>query len=781
MLNTFRKKDLREKALYRKILGKNISRLGLLLSLGGLMFATGNAQTEAQTQTRDRSHSHMGKAFNTGPRQLAKLIPDIGTANFPITTKNPLAQQYFNQGMNMVYTYWWYEGERAFRQVINLDPECAMGYWGLAFAASEGSFVTGRAKEFLTKALEHREKVSDREQMYLDAYFHKTGHFGYGVPVEEIRYPSHAKFLQGMESLVQKYPDDLEAKVLYASGLEQTYGESQARNQFTESGRERAEAIYQQVLRVKPLHTGVNHYRIHLWDGFLNAKYALGSCEPLAAGASNVGHALHMPGHIYASLGMWNEAAESMEAATRVERRYMLEQGRMPYHTWNYGHNQVYLVYNLSFTGRIRDCIREAEELAYTPRNTGATTPELMWVLMGLVRGERWREILARYPAKNDPILTDEELQQAPLSGGWRRLEMIKYARGMAYLHLGDLAAAERELAPIENIMARVKSYGDKSQRLLAYPPLPSMQSTELRGLVRVAKGQFEEAREDLQDAMLAYRTGGNDPKYHLHPPHGNVVRAYLSQKRYAEAVEIVRNEWFAHAPHDGFGYALLAEAYIGLGKKKEALEAYRDLQRIWVHADADLPALARVQKAMAPVLAEAGQQPWRSVPFRHEKLDRFGPQHWTPWTAPDVTFTLSGGKTARLSDYRGKNLLLVFYLGGQCLHCLEQLDGLGKLKERFAKSGTEIVAVSTDSQADIAAFLKDHPSYALQLGSDPSLKAAKALACYDEFENLELHGTVLFDKRGRMWFFDSGSEPFTQFDVLLENVDRMNRFQSKF
>ena len=113
--------------------------------------------------SKDRSHSHLTSAFNTGPRQQAHLIPNIGNAHFPITTQNPLVQKFFDQGLNQLYSFMYFEAERSFRQCVMLEPENPMPFWGLAM--NDG----GKAAEFLKLANERRYRASAREQRFIDA------------------------------------------------------------------------------------------------------------------------------------------------------------------------------------------------------------------------------------------------------------------------------------------------------------------------------------------------------------------------------------------------------------------------------------------------------------------------------------------------------------------------------------------------------------------------------------------------------------------------------------
>ena len=96
----------------------------------------GNSRSAAKESAADDSHSHFGTAFDQGPRRLALLNPGAGPVHFPITTANPMAQKFFNQGLNLVYSFQWVEAERAFRQALRFDPDCAMAFWGRAMSDS---------------------------------------------------------------------------------------------------------------------------------------------------------------------------------------------------------------------------------------------------------------------------------------------------------------------------------------------------------------------------------------------------------------------------------------------------------------------------------------------------------------------------------------------------------------------------------------------------------------------------------------------------------------------
>ena len=145
----------------------------------------------------------------------------IGKTHFPITTSVPEVQEWFDQGHTLLHSYWFYEAERAFRWCLKLDPECAMAYWGL-YRCVPGSDPTAaepdkeRAATFLQEAAKRKHLVTDRERMYIDAWQARVSTNAPGAYSAET-IAAHAEFKQRLERIILKYPDDVEARALYAN------------------------------------------------------------------------------------------------------------------------------------------------------------------------------------------------------------------------------------------------------------------------------------------------------------------------------------------------------------------------------------------------------------------------------------------------------------------------------------------------------------------------------------------------------------------------------------
>ena len=203
-------------------------------------------------------------------------------------------------------------------------------------------------------------------------------------------------------------------------------------------------------------------------------------------------------------------------------------------------------------------------------------------------------------------------------------------------------------------------------------------------------------------------------------------------------------------------------------------------LQLISARFDLDQPLFQR----LAP-LAQSLQLPadWRVAATANADvgnrppLASLGPFRWQPYAAPDWTLADSEGKKHSLADYHGRPVLVVFYLGHGCTHCLEQLNLLAPAAKEFQSKGISIVAVSTDNFEGLRQTAKKataEDGFPFPLLSDESLTAFKAYRTYDDFERMALHGTFLIDGSGRVRWQDISYEPFREMKFLIAESRRL-------
>jgi peroxiredoxin/tetratricopeptide (TPR) repeat protein len=682
-------------------------------------------------QTPKMGHSHRGEAFDEGPRQRPVRMQGVGRSPFPITGVSAEVQQWFDQGIALLHSFWFHEAERTFRWTVKLDPECAMCWWGLSRSTED----VERGKAFLREASKRKHKLTRRERLYIEAWELAPGY-------DFFRGDRDDKFRYALEKLLIEFPDDIEAKALY--GLTNLGGPTRLAN----------DRILREVLAKAPDHPGAHHYRIHNWN-YRDAEQALDSSEAYGRVVPGIGHAQHMPGHIYSTAGMWNEAALSMDAATRVEAAYMRDRLVMPFSDWNYGHNRNYLNYILEQLGMANAAIAGGKELLTTPRdpkysrteNWYSTHRQGMWSLARtLVKFERWKELL-------DP-------KTIPWGSTAFEQTWKHYVTARAHLGLGNLAEAEKairahsEVKTEESNRRRVDTSGDNYLKTVH-----SIMAAELKGLLLLARGETLEGLTALGDAAKRQydeQLHDNDP-----PSYPNVIylglgRAYLKTgspklavEAFEKALELVRN--------DGFALAGLVDAYAAAGMPEKVNLAKARLQFVWADAD------QRPQFEAKPV--DESPRPQRN--YLRTSLEKFGPPHWEPFRAPDLSVVDAGGAKVTLKDYRGKNVIVVFYLGDECPHCLQQLEGLRQRRDELGRLNTQVIAISR-SPAKAT-------SEGVRLLSDADLSNAKRFQSYDDFEEIELHSTFLIDRFGRVAWARVGGDPFTDYAFLISELERIN------
>ena len=211
-----------------------------------------------------------------------------------------------------------------------------------------------------------------------------------------------------------------------------------------------------------------------------------------------------------------------------------------------------------------------------------------------------------------------------------------------------------------------------------------------------------------------------------------------------------------------------------------EAFAAFFKLRELAAEADLSAPVFQR----LAPVVKELElATDWRPPLSRtldfglRPSLDSLGPFRWQPSAAPDWTLSDGDGKSVSLRDYRGKPVVMVFYLGAGCAHCIEQLVAFAPMAEEFKAAGIALVAVSTDSVAGLhetGEKAKYNGGFPIPLVSDHTLATFKAYRAHDDFEAKPLHGTFFIDGDGLIRWQDISYQPFMETKFLLTEAKRL-------
>ncbi|MEX2263275.1 MAG: hypothetical protein WD696_15060 [Bryobacteraceae bacterium] len=478
-----------------------------LLPLFVVAAAACMAQKQPAQPARDLCAPPPGGA---APSLPARLMSGQGNIHFPITTSNPEAQKFFDQGVNQMHSFWATEAERSFLQAAALDPQAPMPHWGIAMAAA-GDYrprfqlmrdgVTrrnpaptrlnpqggaARAIEAAKKALDLSQapgKATDLEKLYIASIAARRD--GNIADKDEA-------YIQGLRSIAAKYPEEVEARTFLALHLMRGFTTPDKKPR---EGSMEAVQILRSLLAKAPNHPGVHHYAIHGFEGSHFAKDAWESCRRYPELTSNIPHALHMPGHIWAQTGKWQEAAKAFEDAAANELGYI--RADQLYSRGHHGHNVHFLVSTYGFQGEYEKALEAARgllEFKENPREAAAvdnvySTWRQGWfgILRTLVHFEKWDEILdgQTLPAYDKPR------EQA-----WKH-----WARGLALAAKGDVKGAKQEAKAMD---AAFKDYGKKAKG--DTPPQLLVARMELDGHIADAANKPEKALRVLKAAAVKER-----------------------------------------------------------------------------------------------------------------------------------------------------------------------------------------------------------------------------------------------------------------------------------
>ncbi len=384
------------------------------------------------------SSAALGKGGPTSP--APRLMPGLGDVHHPVSTKNKQAQDYFDQGLKLVYGFNHDEARRSFEQAARLDPKLAMAWWGVALThGSNYNLPVDPEREqagyaAAQKALLLEPNASAPERAYINALVVRYSN----DPKADLSQLDRA-YKAAMGKVAAQFPDDLDAATLYAeSAMNLNPWHLWTLDGKPAEGTEEIVSVLESVLQRDPNHLGANHYYIHAVEASPHPERGLASAARLERLAPAAGHLVHMPAHIYARVGDHVAAARCNEAAAAADRKFMAEthaQGLYP--LMYYSHNLQFLAYAACMDGNFNEARDAAAKLVANVAPAAKTMAMLQGYLhtpvLVLLAFEKWSDIL-KLPAP-DPAL--------PVSAAvWH------FARAMAQANLGEtVGAAEEQLA----------------------------------------------------------------------------------------------------------------------------------------------------------------------------------------------------------------------------------------------------------------------------------------------------------------------------------------------
>ncbi len=516
-------------------------------------------------------------------RPVVPLYDNLGDHHYTITTRVPLAQRYFDQGLRLYYAFNHAEAIRAFNEAARLDPECAMCYWGTALAYGPNinlpmdSAAGVAAYNAIRQAQAAARHATPKERALIDALSRRYA----PIPPQD-RTALDSVYAGAMKQVMERYPDDMEARTLYAESLM----DLSPWKYWNRDGSPRPHtpellAHLERIMAANPSHPGANHFYIHAVEA-VQPERAIAAAERLANLMPGAGHLVHMPGHIYIRVGRYQDAIKANEHAVHADETYIRDQGPALgiYVAGYYPHNYDFLAFAASMIGRSGQAIAAAEKMASLAPQEMLRKPGMTFLqhhqtkhLQMRVRFGRWDDILK---------------MPAPPGDLPHARAMWHYARGRALAARGKVQDAEAELARLRATgqdpdVASLRMEFNTSGAVLGI-------ATEvLAGHVAAAKEDFPRAIGHLREAArledeLVY---GEPPEWSV--PVRQELGTVLFKAGQAAGAEKVFREDLKRFPENGWSLYGLAQALRVQTRASEADAAMDRFRRMWASADVRL------------------------------------------------------------------------------------------------------------------------------------------------------------------------------------------------
>ncbi len=408
-----------------------------------------------------------------------------GEVDFPISCSAP-AQKKFNEAVWVLHSFWYDEAVKAFTAVTEVEPDCAMGYWGVAmshwyplwYPPNAASLKAGSAAVEEAMAAKHK---TDRESDYIAAIaaFYRDN--------DRIDHRTRAvAYEKAMEQVHLRYPDDREGGVFYSLALLATAPPTDK----TYANQKKAKSILDKVNGELPNHPGVQHYLIHANDSPALAEDGLAAALCYAGIAPAVPHALHMPSHIFTRLGMWQQSIDANRAASAAALGYVREELGPDAFDGETVHSLDYLEYAYLQTGQDRAAKLVFEELQSFGRAKGPNLPMAYAIAA----------IPARYAVERRNWPEAAALTPPSMPFPWERFPwaeaMISFTRALGAAHTGDTAGAETEIAKLQSLKQKLEQANDDY-----WAKQVEVQRLGAAGILAHAKGNDKEAVELVRAA----------------------------------------------------------------------------------------------------------------------------------------------------------------------------------------------------------------------------------------------------------------------------------------
>ena len=485
---------------------------------------------------------------------------DLGAHTRKIRTTSAEAQRWFDLGLNWCFGFNQEEGVKCFRRALELDPQCVMAHWGVAYGSGPFYNLTWRdygkaeADRFTKVAFEHLQialalsaGTEDAERHLVEAL---TRRFQEPHGVEPTTFDKwDDDYAAAMRRVHTRFPDDHDIMALLVEAL---ITRTPRRLWDVKTGLPARNADTLEALALcnrsmamtdaagqRP-HLAIVHLHIHVMEMSNHPEQALRSADLLSTLAPDAGHLNHMPGHIYALCGDYEKARLVSERSIRADDMYADYAGSLNFYVTARGHDLHLMMHACMFLGQYAPALAAAEKIRKImtediltmkdrPKLVATTEAYYAMKMHVLVRFGRWQEIVEE-PMPGDPAIYKISIP------------MHHYARGIAFATLKDPVAADRERALFREAVARLpadyKFLSNFAQATLG------VAEAMLDGEVEYHRGNHDQAYAHLREAVhrddsLNY----TEPWAWMHPPRHALAALLMEQGHDVEAEAVYRDD----------------------------------------------------------------------------------------------------------------------------------------------------------------------------------------------------------------------------------------------
>jgi tetratricopeptide (TPR) repeat protein len=520
------------------------------------------AQEQTPTHAGHAPSSKTPSSAADAPGELPKSVREpiplmtkaLGSFSRPISSRNAEAQAFFNQGFQMMFAFAKADAIRSFRAAWQRDPDCAICYWGEAWAwgsylnekmdAADAPFAYAASR----KALALKAKASPVERAFIEAL---AVRYVSDFDVEK-RQAQDEAYAEAMRKLSSTYPDDLDAATLYADALF-LLEPRRGRRDLEAPSIKRLHAQLEAILARDPKHPGACHLYVHATESTVRPDKAEACAEFLGSSIPGASHINHMPSHTWNEVGRWGDSVRANLQAWHSDLKAAIGEGFAIYPE----HNLHMLLYAASMDGQGAIAMRAGKDYAKLSGDT-------MYEVLTLLRFGRFDEVL---DVKRRP--------EREVAGG-----LWDAAQGYAYLRTGqaDLARVYLERAKQVATLSKAQFRGHSAKTLVGV-------------VAHLLEGEIARHDQQLDAAIAAFEQAValddaleyDEPEPLPFPARHWLGAALIEARRFAEAEAVYRKDLEQH-PHNGWSLLGLQQALAGQGRVDPEVDA--DLAKSWSRAD---------------------------------------------------------------------------------------------------------------------------------------------------------------------------------------------------